>query len=486
MVVRNQSSKTPNGARSYCNCKCHTKDNCFKLVGYLEWWDYSRDPKKKSTGKLLEGKLATVIVAELKPEGKIVEGSITTTDNGGKVLNTSAPVTNRKWDIQTRQTIGYGVRRRKPHYLDLMLRNINKLKEASFGGRWMTWVCLMKSKREVNLLFQKFHKMMETQYNTQIKVLRSDNGGKYQSSDMQRYVEAHRIIHQTTCPDTPQQNGVAQRKNRHLLEIVRASLIEGVYNQGIQEIQTLEYGYCAAEVKEYFTYVPNVKDGSRWEVSFLDGASSSDSARSSDGLGSFDSLGSSDGTGSFDDISSADSAGSIDAVGCIGSGSTDGAGCTCSSNDGGFTDGTANLGWPLQQFDVKNAFLHGELTEEVYMDIPPTCQILERHCQKALVDKRRYQRLVGRLMYLAHTRPDLAYALSVVSQYMHDPGEQHMNVIMRILRYLKSALGKGILFTKNIDCHSIATYTDADWVGAIDDGRSTSGYFTFVGRNLVT
>ncbi|GLU22078.1 hypothetical protein SLE2022_381770 [Rubroshorea leprosula] len=84
-------------------------------------------------------------------------------------------------------------------------------------------------------------------------------------------------------------------------------------------------------------------------------------------------------------------------------------------------------------------------------------------------------------MYLAHTRPDLAYALSVVSQYMHDPGEQHMNVVMRILRYLKSALGKGILFTKNIDCHNIATNTDADWVGAIDDGRSTSGYFTFLG-----
>ena len=49
------------------------------------------------------------------------------------------------------------------------------------------------------------------------------------------------------------------------------------------------------------------------------------------------------------------------------------------------------------------------------------------------VDKGTYQRLVGHLMYLAHTRPDLAYALSVVSQYMHDPREQHMNAMMRIL-----------------------------------------------------
>ena len=102
------------------------------------------------------------------------------------------------------------------------------------------------------------------------------------------------------------------------------------------------------------------------------------------------------------------------------------------------------------------------------------------------VNKGRYQRLVGRLMYLAHTRPDLAYALSIVSQFMHNPGEQHMNVVICILKYLKSAPENGILFTKNVDCQSVDAYSDADWAGAIDDRRSTSGYFTFVGGNLVT
>jgi hypothetical protein len=101
-------------------------------------------------------------------------------------------------------------------------------------------------------------------------------------------------------------------------------------------------------------------------------------------------------------------------------------------------------------------------------------------------DKGRYQRLVGKLMYLAHTRPDLAYALSIVSQFMHNPCEQHMNAVMHILRYLKSAPGKGILFTKNEKHEDINVYTDADWAGALDDRRSTSGYFSFVGGNLVT
>ena len=88
-------------------------------------------------------------------------------------------------------------------------------------------------------------------------------------------------------------------------------------------------------------------------------------------------------------------------------------------------------------------------------------------------------------MYLAHTRPDFSYALSIVSQFMHNPGEQHMNAVMRILRYLKSTPRKGILFTKNEYYQSMDAYTDADWDGVVDDRHSTSGYFTFVGGNLV-
>ena len=69
---------------------------------------------------------------------------------------------------------------------------------------------------------------------------------------------------------------------------------------------------------------------------------------------------------------------------------------------------------------------------------------------------------------------------------MHNPGEQHVNAVMRILRYLKYAPGKGILFTKNEDCQSVDAYTAADWAGVVDDKHSTPGYFTFVGGNLAT
>ena len=64
----------------------------------------------------------------------------------------------------------------------------------------------------------------------------------------------------------------------------------------------------------------------------------------------------------------------------------------------------------------------------------------------AVVDKGRYQRLVGKLIYLSHTRPDIAFAVSVVSQFMHAPRECHYDAVLRILRYLKLAPGKGLFF----------------------------------------
>ncbi|KAL5810082.1 hypothetical protein ACOSQ4_026650 [Xanthoceras sorbifolium] len=88
-------------------------------------------------------------------------------------------------------------------------------------------------------------------------------------------------------------------------------------------------------------------------------------------------------------------------------------------------------------------------------------------------------------MYLAHTRPDLAYPPSVISQFMHSPSEEHMKAVTRILQYLKSSPGKGIMFTQG-NMLSVEGYTDANWVGSIDDRHSTSGYLTFVGGNLVS
>ena len=105
--------------------------------------------------------------------------------------------------------------------------------------------------------------------------------------------------------------------------------------------------------------------------------------------------------------------------------------------------------------------------------------------EEPVVDKRMYQRLVGRLIYLAHTRPDIAYSVSVISQFMHDPRESHLQAAYRVLHYLKGSPGKGILFKRNKEL-VLEAYTDADYAGSVVDRRSTTGYCTFLGGNLVT
>ncbi|XP_031269443.1 uncharacterized protein LOC116127931 [Pistacia vera] len=116
--------------------------------------------------------------------------------------------------------------------------------------------------------------------------------------------------------------------------------------------------------------------------------------------------------------------------------------------------------------------------------IEPNLKFEEMSCV-ALVDKGRYQRLVGKLIYLSHTRPDLAFPVSVVSQHMHNPQEKHFGAVSKILRYLKMTLGKGLFLGKKNE-RKVEAFTNSDCAGSVDGRRLTLGYCTFVLGNLVT
>ena len=68
---------------------------------------------------------------------------------------------------------------------------------------------------------------------------------------------------------------------------------------------------------------------------------------------------------------------------------------------------------------------------------------------KATDSPSNYQKLVGKLIYLTITRPDIAFAVSLVSQHMHAPTTQHEGMVKRILRYLKGSIGRGIVMNNN-------------------------------------
>ncbi|KAL4273137.1 hypothetical protein GQ457_13G011320 [Hibiscus cannabinus] len=99
-------------------------------------------------------------------------------------------------------------------------------------------------------------------------------------------------------------------------------------------------------------------------------------------------------------------------------------------------------------------------------------------------DKEQFQRLVGKLIYLSLTRPDIAFPVNLISQHMTNPTEAHMVAATRILRYLKKTPGHGLIFRKTSD-KGVKVYTDSSWAGDLQD-RSISGYCTFVWGNLVT
>ena len=90
----------------------------------------------------------------------------------------------------------------------------------------MCWVYFLKHRSEVFDVVTKFYHMIVNQFNISPKVIRSNNGGEYINHQMTHFFSTHGIIHQTSCPHSPQQNGVAERKNRTLLEIARALMFE--------------------------------------------------------------------------------------------------------------------------------------------------------------------------------------------------------------------------------------------------------------------
>ena len=101
------------------------------------------------------------------------------------------------------------------------------------------------------------------------------------------------------------------------------------------------------------------------------------------------------------------------------------------------------------------------------------------------MNKDNYQRLVTKLIYLSYTKPDIAFAIGIVSQFVHAPNEEHMNAVVRILRCLKGAPGKGLLFSKTSNL-KVDPYTNADMAGCINDIQFTSWNCIFVKGNLVT
>jgi len=102
-----------------------------------------------------------------------------------------------------------------------------------------------------------------------------------------------------------------------------------------------------------------------------------------------------------------------------------------------------------------------------------------------LPDPSSYRRLIGKLIYLTNTRPDITHAVQHLSQFVSAPTSIHQQAAMRILRYLKKTPGNGIFLAANSEAQ-LKGYSDSDWAGCVETRKSVTGYIIYFGNSPVS
>ena len=126
------------------------------------------------------------------------------------------------------------------------------------------------------------------------------------------------------------------------------------------------------------------------------------------------------------------------------------------------------------------------LTDDKVVDTPLEINVkYGREDGAALLDPTMYRKIVGSLMYLTVTRPDIAYAVQLMSQFVSDPRQLHLSAVHRIIRYLRSTPTMGLSYFTDSPLQ-LQAFSDADYAGCKDTRRSTTGYCIFLGTSLLS
>uniref|UniRef100_A0A2N9F5X2 Integrase catalytic domain-containing protein n=1 Tax=Fagus sylvatica TaxID=28930 RepID=A0A2N9F5X2_FAGSY len=252
LLTESMAFAATNSGATRSNLRCtecgktgHTRDRCWRIIGYPS----GRDPRSKPRPSLL-GKpppsLTSVAnqasfssdlspVPGLTPElyQKLLDLLNPTRTSSNFVGNvTSTPSSfdhHHDWVVDSGASAHmchdprrFSALKPSPTSLSVKLPNGHTLSIMVDDFSRTTWIYLMRYKSEAHTNLLHFFALVQTQFNTMVKKIHTDNGQEFLETKLQSYFQNHGIIHERTCVETPQQNGVAEHKHRHLLNIARS------------------------------------------------------------------------------------------------------------------------------------------------------------------------------------------------------------------------------------------------------------------------
>jgi hypothetical protein len=100
------------------------------------------------------------------------------------------------------------------------------------------------------------------------------------------------------------------------------------------------------------------------------------------------------------------------------------------------------------------------------------------------VDQRSYRSMIGSLLYITTSHPDIMHVVGMVGRFQSSPKQSHLQATKRIFRYLKETMTYGLWYHRNQN-FQLTAYSDADWANCVDERKSTSGGEFFLGDSLV-
>ncbi|XP_019155737.1 PREDICTED: uncharacterized protein LOC109152493 [Ipomoea nil] len=131
------------------------------------------------------------------------------------------------------------------------------------------------------------------------------------------------------------------------------------------------------------------------------------------------------------------------------------------------------------------------LAENGFLDSKPsntpcvTGQKLTNYEGNLLAKPEVYRKLVGKLLYLTHTRPDISYSVQQLSQFVDKPRDSHLTAAHRVLRYLKRSPGKGLFFPSTSQI-KLQGFSDSDWASCAETRKSITSFCIYLGDSLIS